>query len=234
MFYNYHDLILPFPSQNSHMQAHWLLHSSHFCKPWQGQVSSVYLIARDKLESCSHFGKVFLKHQWWRWEWSKWLPSGFTSAKAAGCNTPGKHWKERWQEEIDEQPGATTWTIQASWRPHFRVTDGWKVVTMGTQRQGARFSMSAPTTGTTASPSSLSRAQKELCSSKSTLFATGQPTLTALRPRISLSKRPRWKARNRTILWASRRPHFRVTGGWRVVTMGSRVVKSKSLWCGKK
>ena len=204
MFYNYHNLLLPSPSLNSHMQAHWLLHSSHFCKPWQGQVSSVYLIAqRDELESCSHFGKVFLAHQLWRWEWSKWLPSGFTSAKAAGCDTPGRHWKERWQEEIDEQPGAT---IQESWRPHFHVMGGWKVVTMETQRQGARFSMSAPTTATTASPSSLSRAQRELCSSRSTLSATGPPTLTALRPRISmtwttepervgrqLSKR--WKAR---------------------------------------
>ena len=53
---------------------------------------------------------------------------------------PQSDMQERWpDEEVDTRAGATT-----SKRPSFRVMGGWRVVTVGTQKQGARFFTSAP------------------------------------------------------------------------------------------
>ena len=76
---------------------------------------------------------------------------------------PQSDMQERWpDEEVDTRAGATTST-----RPSFRVMGGWRVVTVGTQKQGARFFTSAPRMA------NLCRAPKKLCFSRSTSSVTG-------------------------------------------------------------
>ena len=78
---------------------------------------------------------------------------------------PQSDMQERWpDEEVDTRAGATTST-----RPSFRVMGGWRVVTVGTQKQGARFFTSAPR----ARMVNLCPASKKLCFSRSTSSVTG-------------------------------------------------------------